>query len=644
LLAASRAARIAYEVYRSVFQFVFLALLAFVPAAPAFQHSPNSLYERALRLEKEGQRAQAIAAYDDLLELAPDHINGLRHRALLLLESGKPEAAQRDLAAALVIQPNGAETWTVYGDCLLQLDRAGDAALAYRRAIEHGASNWLVYKSLGDALARANQPDAALEAYGKAIPLRLDNVALYMTRADLLVKLKRLRDAIDDYQRVTDFQPRNADAYYKRAMAWGELGDFAKAAVDLTNFLQLKPGDASGLAFRGAAYDSLGRQQEALADYGAALQVEPANSHVLLARAELLDRLGSHEQALKDRDAAIAADPANAYLWVARGATHYALGHRDQALADRSHAIEIARDNPMTWYSRAMLYARYEQYDQAEADAREALKRDPNYANAQRLLAEIAQLRQAGPAKPALPVRITVDRTAPAIPGTSRPLGNRTAPPSSLPGSMASSSPSQPAPAAQAAAPQAPAHAAKPASAPRQTTSVPKPERRSAPQTAGKIAPPHPTPALPDQPAPAASGMPSPVSKSLETKAKEPEGAGATSAAKPLGATPAEAADLQRRARKLLDEDDFAGAVKLLTRIVAGAPRNAQAWNALGYGLLRLNRNKEAITALNRAIAIDPRYENAYLNRSVAKRQAGDGHGAALDRIHAESLKAKHRK
>jgi tetratricopeptide (TPR) repeat protein len=550
--------------------------LSLGPALLAAQAMPRSdtvtlpketrqLYEKALRLEKEGKTAEAIGAYNDLLEADANHPNGLQHRARLLLQSGKAQEAAHDFAAALVVKPDDGETWSAYGDCLIALSDARGAVAAYRDAIKRGVDSTGLQKKLGDALAGAGDIEGALQAYATAIKLRLDNPEPYFARGVLLMKLKRERDAIEDFGRVTEIQPDFAAAWFRRGSAWGELGEFEKAARDLTVFLRLKPGDSEGLAFRGAAQDTLGRTAEALADYGSSLQARPDNPRVLLARGELLDRLGRHKEALADRDRAVELEPNNGYVWLGRGGTQLALGFPDKAIADRTRATEIAPRDAMMWFGRAVIYARLGQNEKAAADLREALRLNAGFSEATRLLQDVEK---------------DLQKEAAASATQSR----------------------GPTPARSAVTPNA---AATLASAP----DMQKP--RSAAISGSEARPPAKTAAKPTQP---------------------PAGPADAQAGTP-GAAPsrASAEQLYREARALLDAERFAAAVSKLAAAAEGDAGNAHIWNALGYGQMRLKHYREALAALDRAIALKPDYQNALLNRAVLKRLMGDREGAALD-------------
>jgi len=582
---------------------LFTGILSLGPALLPAQALPGSdtnkqpkearqLYEKALRLEKEGKTAEAIRAYNDLLEADANHPNGLQHRARLLLQTGKAREASHDFAAALVVKPDDSDTWSAYGDCLNTLSDRRGAAAAYRNAIQRGLENTGLYKKLGDALAGSGDNEAALQAYATAIKLRLDNPEPHFARGLLLMKLKRERDAIDDFGRVTEIRPDFAEAWFRRGTAWGELGEFEKAARDLSVFLRLKPGDAEGLAFRGAAQDTLGRTAEALADYGGSLQARPDNPRVLLARGELLDRLGRHKDALPDRDRAVQLDPNNGYVWMARGGTQLALGFPDKAIADRTRAIELAPQDALMRYGRAAIYSSLGQNEKAAADLREALRLNAGFSEARRLLQDVEK-------------NLPKEATASATPSRNQ-MPPRTAVNSNLGGTMAG------------------ALAAAPASAAGQPAPAPvKQETRTAAASKLEARPPAKKAAEPTNP---------------------PAGPGDSQAGLAGGTLSRSSAEqLHREARALLDQGQFAEAVSRLALAAAGDAGNARIWNALGYGQMRLKHHREALAALDRAIELKPDYQNALLNRAVLKRLMGDREGSARDLEQATTHSQKQR-
>ncbi len=62
---------------------------------------------------------------------------------------------------------------------------------------------------------------------------------------------------------------------------------------------------------------------------------------------------------------------------------------------------------------------------------------------------------------------------------------------------------------------------------------------------------------------------------------------------------------------KAVENADFKLAIKLLTRAVADKPKDADAWNYLGFSNRKLKNYNAALTAYQQALSIDPKHRGA---------------------------------
>lgn len=78
------------------------------PGAPmtgSLPDTPAGQMARALQLESEGQAAEALRVYDDLLETDPNNVQALAYRGWLLKRAGLPDLAMASLDRAVAIDP-----------------------------------------------------------------------------------------------------------------------------------------------------------------------------------------------------------------------------------------------------------------------------------------------------------------------------------------------------------------------------------------------------------------------------------------------------------------------------------------------------------------------------------------------------------
>jgi Flp pilus assembly protein TadD len=84
--------------------------------------------------------------------------------------------------------------------------------------------------------------------------------------------------------------------------------------------------------------------------------------------------------------------------------------------------------------------------------------------------------------------------------------------------------------------------------------------------------------------------------------------------------------------RDLLNQGKYAEAIQELTQAIVQQPDFSQALNARGFAFYLRKDLPKALQDLDEAIRLNPNYQNAYQNRSLARKAAGDQAGSAADR------------
>ena len=63
---------------------------------------------------------------------------------------------------------------------------------------------------------------------------------------------------------------------------------------------------------------------------------------------------------------------------------------------------------------------------------------------------------------------------------------------------------------------------------------------------------------------------------------------------------------------KAVNSADYIKAIKLLSKVVAAKPKDADAWNYLGFSNRKLKRFDQALDAYQKALAINPKHRGAH--------------------------------
>jgi tetratricopeptide (TPR) repeat protein len=321
---------------------------------------------------------QAIANYNQALELNPRHLAAYFGRSLAHDALGHDQAAQKDREAAKFPGPRHM----------------------------HRSSSAYVTRQFALVLDSDGYRKTASERFlplDEAIRQKPNDPRPYLERAWAFVNFGQSRRALADYDQAISLDSNHAEAYRLRGEEYLANQDYPRALQDFDVVVRLEPNHFRGYDLRGLVYERMGERQKAIGDYRQALALDGRAAYAKdglerLSRTgpdprklafdlfrRCMERIssGDYDRAVSDCDEAIRLDPTRAKLdYSARARALAGKGEFDRAIADFTRAIDEDSSSAHKWFDRGDAHFKKGDYRQAIADFNEALRLRPGHGGA----------------------------------------------------------------------------------------------------------------------------------------------------------------------------------------------------------------------------------------------------------------------
>ncbi|CAO3439344.1 hypothetical protein [Azospirillum doebereinerae] len=247
--------------------------------------------ERALAqtddLMMEGRWNEARRHCAAILNRWPDQPDTLLRLCRIAGRTDGPAAALDRIRRTVAAQPGLMEAYAHLGAALKTLERAGEAAAGYARAvaIDPAGSAEILY-NLGNLLRTTGRPEEATARYRQAIALRPDFPEAWFNQGVALRSLERTEDAVTAYRAATVLRPDYPRARINLANALMTLKRHAEAIPHYEAALALGMDEAAHYGALASALETLGRMRDAEAALrrGLLRWPEATNLHGLLGK------------------------------------------------------------------------------------------------------------------------------------------------------------------------------------------------------------------------------------------------------------------------------------------------------------------------------------------------------------------------
>lgn len=286
---------------------------------------------RALYLLKRYE--EALADYNQALEIKPGDVGGLNNRGITYKRLKHWQKATEDLEKAISIDPQDPIPYCNLGIVKYDLEQYQEGLTLLNRSIELDPKNSLSLYSRGALYEAMNKDKLALVDLHEAIEI--------------------------DHDWGEELGIWNA--YHTRAVIYQKLGQHSEALKDVEQAIRLQPDHAYYLQLKGELLAELNDYNEALRAFEGSLSKidasdSTAKTYVFYNRAKIYLKAGEYSQAIKDINQALSLSSDRQEGLNLRGQIYFQQAKYPMAILDLTEAINKGINDPYAYYDRAMSY------------------------------------------------------------------------------------------------------------------------------------------------------------------------------------------------------------------------------------------------------------------------------------------------
>jgi protein O-mannosyl-transferase len=169
-------------------------------------------------LLQEGKADEAIAQFQEALQIKPDLADACNNLGYALLQTGKADAAVTCFQRALQIRPDFAEACLNLGNTLLQKGSVNEAIFQYQKALQIDPALALAHNNLGTIFRQEGRVDDAISEYQKALQIKPNEAAIHNNLGNTLLQEGKADEATSHFQEALQINPASVEV--QNNLAW----------------------------------------------------------------------------------------------------------------------------------------------------------------------------------------------------------------------------------------------------------------------------------------------------------------------------------------------------------------------------------------------------------------------------------------
>lgn len=304
--------------------------------------------EAAQRAYQDGELADALQGFNDVLARDPDEPEALVGRGVIRATTNDLDGALTDLDRAIKLKPDYTIALINRGLTHYANQSLEEAIQDFSGAIEVDGTLIEAWLNRSSARAQLGQFEEALKDADQAVRLSPGMARARVDRAVLHRAMGHVAAAMEDYAEASGLDPYHADAWAGRGFLLLEIGELEASKQDLTRAIELEPWRSVLFYNRGNAHAGTGSFEEAIADYDRVLDIDEEDIEARMNRGTAKLKLGDFKGALEDWDRVIRIAPHQPDAYLRRGVVLMMGDEANFAVRDFEQALEVApEDWPM---------------------------------------------------------------------------------------------------------------------------------------------------------------------------------------------------------------------------------------------------------------------------------------------------------
>jgi tetratricopeptide (TPR) repeat protein len=315
------------------------------------------------------QADKAIARFEDVLRLKPDHVPSLVWLGTMQVDNGRATVAEPLLTKAVSLEPRSAAALFELGKVALA---SGDSARAIMQL----------------EAALAADPGADGVHYALAMAYRAHGDEQRASAHVRLWKDERLYPADPLMSEITDLL-KTAVVFEIRGTQAMDDRKWTEAAALFREGLKVAPRDATLHQNLGTALYLSGDPRAAEAEFEEAVRLLPGYAKPLFSLGVLMEERGRDEDAIDRFSKAVASDPAMVNARASLADALRRTGKLDAAIAEYTQIVKIDPSASDARFGRAMALVRLRRFAEARTVLEEAVRVHPEQPGLSHALARI---------------------------------------------------------------------------------------------------------------------------------------------------------------------------------------------------------------------------------------------------------------